>query len=67
METDPTIIINIFNKTFVSMGLKILEKIPTGKLHYSDYLKDIRINNTFYLRPATYIETSDNIIHLDLN
>ena len=49
------------------MGPKIDEKIAQGKLHYSDYLKDIRINNTFFLRPATYKETSDIILHLDLN
>ena len=67
LETDPIAISNIFNKKIVSMGPKIDEKISQGKLHYSDYLKDIRINNTFFLRPATYKETSDIILHLDLN
>ena len=67
LETDPLTISNIFNKKFVSMGPMIDEKITPGKLHYSDYLKDIRINNTFFLRPATYKETSNIILHLDLN
>ena len=58
LETDPIAISNIFNKKLVSMGPKIDE---------SDYLKDIRINNTFFLGPATYKETSDIILHLDLN
>ena len=53
LETDPLAISNIFNKKFVSMGPMIDEKIAPGKLHYSEYLKDIRINNTFFLRPAT--------------
>ena len=60
METDPTKINNIFNEKFVSMGPEIDEKIAPGKLHYSDYLKDITINNTFFLRPATYKETYDD-------
>ena len=47
------------------MGPKIDEKIAQGKLHYSDFLKDIRINNTFFLRPATYKKTSDIILHLE--
>ena len=66
LETDPIAISIIFNKKIVSMGPKINEKLAQGKLHYSDYLKDIRINNTFFLRPTTYKETSD-ILHLDLN
>ena len=67
LETDPLTISNIFNKKFVSMGPMIDEKIAPGKLHYSDYLKDTRINNTFFLLPATYKETSNIILHLDLN
>ena len=67
METDPTKISSIFNEKFVSMGPGIDEKIALGKLHYSDYLKDIRINNTFFLRPATYKESYDIILHLHLN
>ena len=43
------------------------EKIAPGKFHYSEYLKDIRINNTFFLRPATYKGTSNIKLHLDLN
>ena len=49
------------------MGPEVDKKIAPGKLHNSDYLKDIRINNTFFLRPATYKETYDIILHLDLN
>ena len=67
IETDPTKISNIFNKTFVSLGPKIDEQIPPGKLHYSEYLKDIRINNRFILRPATSNEMYDIILALDLN
>ena len=33
IETDPTKISNIFNKKFVSLGPKIDEQIPPGKLH----------------------------------
>ena len=67
IETDPTKISNIFNKKFVSLGPKIDEQIPPGKLHYSEYLKDIRINNRFILRPATSNEIYDIILALDLN
>ena len=67
IETDPTKISNIFNKTFVSLGPKIDEQIPPGKLHYSEYLKDIRINNRFILRPATSNEIYDIILALGLN
>ena len=49
------------------MGPKIDEQIPPGKLHCSEYLKDIRINNRFILRPATSNEIYDIILALDLN
>ena len=65
METDPTKISTIFNKKIVSLGPKIDEQIPPGKLHYSEYLKDIRINNRFLLRPALSNEIYDIILALD--
>ena len=49
------------------MGPKIDEQIPPGKLHNSEYLKDIRVNNRFILRPATSNEIYDIILALDLN
>ena len=67
METDPTKISNIFNKKIVSLGPKIDEQIPPGKLHYSEYLKDTRIHNRFLLRPASSNEIYDIILALHLN
>ena len=67
METDPTKISNVFNNKFVSLGPKIDEQIPPGKLHYSEYLKDIGINNRFLLRPASSNEIYDIILALNLN
>ena len=34
---------------------------------YSDYLKDVRINHSFYLKPATYDEVAEIIKSLDIN
>ena len=34
------------------MGQKIDAKISAGKYHYTKYLKNIRINKTFFLRPV---------------
>ena len=67
MLTDPTEISNHFNKTFVSMGTKIDGKIPLGKFHYTEYLKNIRINKSFFLRPAKPAEIYDIILSFDLN
>ena len=67
MLTDPTEISNHFNKTFVSMGSNIDGKIPPGKLHYTDYLRNIRINKSFFLRPAKPKEIFDIILSFDLN
>ena len=65
--TDPIEICNHFNQNFVSMGQKIDAKISVGKYHYTKYLKNIRINKTFFLRPVKLKEIYDIILSLDLN
>ena len=67
MITDPIEICNHFNQNFVSMGQKIDAKISAGKYHYTKYLKNIRINKTFFLRPVKLKEIYDIILSLDLN
>ena len=43
------------------------KKIPKSKIPYTDYLKTICINNSFYLTPALADEILDIINSLDLN
>ena len=65
--TDPIKIVNSFNKYFVNVGTNVENKIPKSKIPYTDYLKTICINNSFYLTPALADEILDIINSLDLN
>ena len=38
-----------------------IDNISISKKTYFDYLKIVRVNNSFYLRPATYEEICDII------
>ena len=67
METEPIKISNSFNKYFANVGPSIENKIPTSQYIYSDYLKDLRINHSYYLKPATYDEVAELILSLDIN
>ena len=65
--TDPIIIVNSFNEYFANVGPSIENKISVSRYIYSDYLKDVRINHSFYLKPATYDEVAEIIQSLDIN
>ena len=65
--TDPIKIVNSFNKYFVNVGTNVENKIPKSRIPYTDYLKKICINNSFYLTPAHADEILDIINSLDLN
>ena len=52
---------------FTNVGPSIENKIPSSQYIYTDYLKDVRINHSFYLKPATYLEVAEIIQSLDIN
>ena len=63
--TDPFKIVYCFNEFFV--GSTVENKIPQSNISYSNYLKHVCINKSFYLRPATADEIHDIIESMDLN
>ena len=65
--TDSIKIADCLNNYFVNVSPNIDNNICTSKNNYFDYLKNIRVNNSFYLRPATYEEVCDIIQSLDVN
>ena len=65
--TDPIIIANSFNEYSANVGPSIENKMPSSQYIYTDYLKDVRINHSFYLKPATYVEVAEIIQSLDIN
>ena len=65
--TDPNKIANCFNEYFVNVGAQIDKKIPTSMKKYSDYLSNIRVNRSFFLKPVTYQEVNNIITSLDNN
>ena len=65
--TDSTKICETFNKNFVSMGPNIVKRIPSAKTHYNEYMKNIKVNNSFFLKPANSTEIKEIILSLDIN
>ena len=64
--TDPTEIVKCFNNYFVNVGPNVENKIPTSNIPYTEYLKEVNVNNSFYLRPVHTYEIADIIDSLDL-
>ena len=56
-----------FNEYFANVGSSIENKISVSQYIYSDYLKDVRINHSFYIKPAMYDEVAEIIQSLDIN
>ena len=65
--TEPTKFCETFNKNFVSMGPNIDKRIPSAKTHYNEYMKNIKVNNSFFLKPANSTEIKEIIHSLDIN
>ena len=65
--TDPTKICETFNKNFVFMGPNIDKRIPSAKPHYNEYMKNIKVSNSFFLKPANSTEIKEIILSLDIN
>ena len=65
--TNPLKIVNCFNEYFVNVGCNVENKIPHSNISYTHYLKQIRINKSFYLRPATIDEIHNITNAIDLN
>ena len=59
--TDPLNIVNCFNEYFVNVGSTVENKIPHSNISHSHYVKQVCINKSFYLRPATADEIHDII------
>ena len=69
LETDPikNSNSNSLYKYFANVGPSIENKIPASQYIYSDYLINLRINHSFYLKPASYDEVAELILSLDIN
>ena len=65
--TDLLNIVNCFNEFFVNVGSTVENKIPHSNISYTHYLKQVCINKSFYLRPATANEIHDIIKSMALN
>ena len=65
--THPLKIANCFNEYFANVGSNVDNKIPHSNISYSHYLKQVCINKSFYLRPATFDEIHDIIKSMDYN
>ena len=63
--TDPKLISNIFNNFFVNIGPNLDRKISKSKIDFRVYLKNIKLNKTFFLNPTTSQEILDIINSLD--
>ena len=65
--TNPLKIVNCFNEYFVNVGSMAENKIPCSNISYTHYLKQICINKSFCLRPATADEIHGIINSMDSN
>ena len=65
--TDPLKIAKLFNEHYVNVGPTIDKKIPKAIKKFQDYLSNIKIQKTFFLKPATPHEIFDLILSFDIN
>ena len=64
---NPLKIAKLFNEHYVNVGLTIDKKIPKAIKKFQDYLSNIKIQKTFFLKPATPHEIFDLILSLGPN
>ena len=57
---------DIFNKYFASVGENVDKKIPITHKNFHDYLKNIQINKSFFLKACKADEIFDIILTFDL-
>ena len=67
MITDPIEISNHFNLNLSLWAQKLIQKFLPRNNITQEYLKNLRTNKTFFLRPVKQKEIYDNILSLDLN
>ena len=65
--THPNLIVDHFNKYFVNVGPTIDNKIPLSKHNFTEYLQNVTINHSFFLKPVIPEDIQDIISSLDLN
>ena len=58
---------NLFNDYFVNIGSNVEQKIPPTDKDFNDYLKNLKIDKTFFLSPADKNEIIDIIKLFDIN
>ena len=63
--TDPSKIANLFNNYFVNIGPSIDKAILNSETDFRDILKNIKVNNTFFLSPTIPEEIFKIIASLD--
>ena len=64
--SDPTKIAELLNKYFASVGPNIDKKIPKSLKIFTQYMKKIKVNKTFFLNATTPQEIFDIILAFDL-
>ena len=65
--SDPKAIAELFNEYFINIGPNIDSKINKSKKSYTDYLSQVKVNETFFLSPVTPQEVFDIILAFDIN
>ena len=63
--TDPSKIANLFNNYFVNIGPSIDKAILNSETDFRDILKNIKVNNTYFLSPTIPEEIFKIIASLD--
>ena len=66
-ESDTESLSNIINMHFASIGPKLASKIPTSNKHFTDYLRNIDLKDSFFFTPVVRQEIENEIVTLPRN
>ena len=64
--SDPLKIAKLFNEYFIKVGSNIDSKIPKALKDFNEYMKNIRVDKTFFLQPATPQQIFNIILSFDI-
>ena len=67
MEYDTSKLSNIINKHFSSIGPKLANKTPPSRKSFSDYLRYVNQNDSFFYAPVSHSEIENEILALPIN
>jgi len=64
LTNDSTRILNILNALFAFEGYSLASKLPRASHHFSEYLNDINIQESFFFDPIIPSETELEILSI---